>query len=127
MRKNLATAVTTRTSVPFFIVGAQRSGTTMFRLMLNQHPELAVPFESGFITIFYRRLGEYGDLTTEENVRRLLGDIADFPLVKKGGYIEAVEAVPALTGEHQIDGAGPEQVQGLPSVGDVLEFAVFAA
>src|SRR5436305_2721066 len=93
MRKNLPTAVTTRTVAPFFIVGAQRSGTTMFRLMLNQHPELAVPFESGFITIFYRRLGEYGDLTTEENVRRLLGDIADFPLVIKGGYIEAVEAV----------------------------------
>ena len=93
MRKNLTTAVTTRTSAPFFIVGAQRSGTTMFRLMLNQHPELAVPFESGFITIFYRRLGEYGDLTTEENVRRLLGDIAEFPLVKKGGYVEDVEAI----------------------------------
>src|SRR5437773_2691307 len=103
MRKNLTTAVTTRpakqmersqrTLAPFFIVGAERSGTTMFRLMLNQHSELAVPFESGFITIFYRRLGQYGDLTTQENVRSLLGDIAEFPLAKKGGYVEDVDAI----------------------------------
>jgi hypothetical protein len=52
-----------------------------------------VPFESGFITIFYRRLGQYGDPPTQENVRRRLGDIAAFPLVKKGGYVEDVEVI----------------------------------
>ena len=65
----------------------------MFRRMLDQHPELAVPFESGFITIFYRRLGQYGDLPTQENIRSLPGDIAEFPLVQKGGYVEDVEAI----------------------------------
>jgi hypothetical protein len=34
---------------PFFIVGADRSGTTMLRLMLNRHPELAIPPESHFL------------------------------------------------------------------------------
>ncbi|MFN2594520.1 MAG: sulfotransferase [Actinomycetota bacterium] len=36
-------------SAPFFIVGSARSGTTMLRLMLNAHPEVAVPPESRFI------------------------------------------------------------------------------
>jgi hypothetical protein len=34
----------------FFIVGSARSGTTLLRLMLNAHPEVAVPPESRFIT-----------------------------------------------------------------------------
>jgi len=34
---------------PFFVVGAQRSGTTLLRLMLDRHPRLAVPHESHFI------------------------------------------------------------------------------
>ena len=33
---------------PVFIIGAQRSGTTLLRLMLNAHPEIAIPEEGGF-------------------------------------------------------------------------------
>ena len=35
---------------PFFIVGSARSGTTLLRMMLNAHPDVAVPPESRFIT-----------------------------------------------------------------------------
>jgi hypothetical protein len=35
---------------PFFIVGSARSGTTLLRLILNAHPEVAVPPESRFVT-----------------------------------------------------------------------------
>jgi hypothetical protein len=34
-----------------FIVGAPRSGTTLLRLMLDAHPELAIPPETGFLTL----------------------------------------------------------------------------
>ncbi len=34
---------------PFFIVGCARSGTTILRLMLNEHSRLHVPYESHFI------------------------------------------------------------------------------
>ncbi len=34
---------------PVFVVGAQRSGTTMLRLMLNAHSCLAIPFELDFL------------------------------------------------------------------------------
>jgi len=32
-----------------FVVGATRSGTTLLRLMLDAHPDLAIPFETHFI------------------------------------------------------------------------------
>jgi Sulfotransferase family len=38
----------------FFIVGSARSGTTMLRLMMNAHPEVAVPPESRFIVELWR-------------------------------------------------------------------------
>jgi hypothetical protein len=34
---------------PFFVVGCERSGTTLVRLMLDSHPHLAVPPESHFV------------------------------------------------------------------------------
>jgi Sulfotransferase family len=37
----------------FFIVGSARSGTTLLRVMLNAHSEIAVPPESRFITELY--------------------------------------------------------------------------
>ena len=33
---------------PIFILGAQRSGTTLLRLMLNSHSKIAIPEEGGF-------------------------------------------------------------------------------
>lgn len=35
--------------LPLFIIGAQRSGTTLLRLLLNAHPELGVPEEARFL------------------------------------------------------------------------------
>ena len=78
---------------PFFIVGAQRSGTTMLRLMLNSHPDVAIPFESVFIVEFFRRLDAYGDLGDPRNAARLLDDIASHRMVKKGGLITDRDAI----------------------------------
>ena len=43
-------------TAPFFVVGSERSGTTMIRLMLNRHSRLCVPPESHFVTRLYDRL-----------------------------------------------------------------------
>lgn len=40
-------------SYPFFILGNPRSGTSLFRLMLNNHPGLVVPPECGFAEWLY--------------------------------------------------------------------------
>src|SRR5581483_4079891 len=36
---------------PIFIVGANGSGTTLLRLMLDSHPNLAIPPETGFLRL----------------------------------------------------------------------------
>ena len=55
-----------------FIVGVPRSGTTLLRLMLGAHPELAIPPETGWGLVAPRIAAEGGgpaDLT--EALRRL--------------------------------------------------------
>lgn len=91
--KDVTTNAPHSSRAPFFVVGAQRSGTTMLRLMLNNHPRLAVPFESGFIPVFFRRLAEYGNLAEPANVARLLKDICLHPKVEKGGLVPDTGAV----------------------------------
>ena len=41
---------------PFFIIGSGRSGTTMLRLMLNDHPRIRVPRETNFLPKLMERL-----------------------------------------------------------------------
>ncbi|MBN7797437.1 sulfotransferase family protein [Parahaliea mediterranea] len=82
-------------AAPVFILGAQRSGTTMLRLMLNAHGRLCVPHESVFITELYPRLDEFGDLSQRENRCRLIDVIAAHPQVKKGGLVVDIERLKA--------------------------------
>ena len=81
------------TAPPVFIVGAARSGTTMLRLMLNNHPHLAIPFESGFIPWIYRRIDEYGDLRDRANRSRVLSDIEDHHVAKIGDLVADRDAI----------------------------------
>ncbi|KXK25835.1 MAG: Sulfotransferase domain protein [candidate division WS6 bacterium OLB20] len=50
---------------PVFIIGAERSGTTLLRLMLNAHPDLAIPPESLFVDELYRTFSGK-DLTRQD-------------------------------------------------------------
>ena len=43
-----------------FVVGATRSGTTLLRLMLDAHPELAIPSETHFIPELVRARDKHG-------------------------------------------------------------------
>jgi hypothetical protein len=63
-------------SAPFFVVGFQRSGTTVLRLMLNAHPELAIPHDSAQLWLNYRRLvARYNNLRAAEDVRAMIDDL----------------------------------------------------
>src|SRR3546814_20301194 len=72
---------------PVFLLGSQRSGTTMLRLMLNNHPSLSIPHESAFITICFRRLSQHGDLGQKDTARNLLPDVMRHPLVRRGQLV----------------------------------------
>lgn len=61
---------------PVFIVGFQRSGTTLLRVMLNSHPDLAIPLDTtGLWDRYERKLDSYGDLSAEPGRSRIVGDL----------------------------------------------------
>lgn len=62
------------TQKPVFILGAPRSGTT-FLASLLQRTHYGAPFETHFITKYYKKLGQYGDIHQLSNFNRLLNDI----------------------------------------------------
>jgi hypothetical protein len=59
---------------PIFIIGFDRSGTTLLSGMLDSHEDLAIPYESHFIPKYARLAGNYdfGDL---ESKRKLVREI----------------------------------------------------
>jgi hypothetical protein len=54
-----------------FVVGAARSGTTLLRLMLDAHPELAIPPETGFLAACAKLRGR-GDKLRERFFRTVV-------------------------------------------------------
>jgi hypothetical protein len=76
---------------PFFIVGADRSGTTLLLVMLDRHPDVAIPGEGHFIPILWRQRDRYGTDDRVEDVDRFLLDLAAFPTFRYWGL--SVESV----------------------------------
>jgi hypothetical protein len=60
------------------VVGSPRSGTTLLRFMLDSHPELAIPPETGFLTLGPRLRGR-GDALRERFFRAIVGHPAPVP------------------------------------------------
>ncbi len=76
---------------PIFICGALRSGTTLFRLMLDQHPEMSNPGEFDFL--FECRRGESGHYDLEKYLNNLSTDRI---FLASGLKIRNQESYPAL-------------------------------
>jgi Sulfotransferase family len=53
-------------AAPVFIVGSMRSGTTLLRLMLNEHPDVAIPAESHFLSLLFDRFDPAAQLSGPE-------------------------------------------------------------
>ncbi|MFH0984455.1 MAG: sulfotransferase [Candidatus Omnitrophota bacterium] len=61
---------------PIFIVGTERSGTNLLRLILNSHPHIAVPHPPHIMKNFSRLEPLYSDLSKDVNFKRLIKDVA---------------------------------------------------
>jgi len=64
-----------RDNSPIFIIGTERSGTNLLRLMLNSHSAIAVPHPPHIMKFFAPLEKYYGDLEKDENFRRLVDDV----------------------------------------------------
>lgn len=64
---------------PFFIVGFQRSGTTLLRLMLDSHPDVAIPLDTAGLWARYAETveGEFNGLRSSGDVRRITEALLD--------------------------------------------------
>jgi hypothetical protein len=67
---------------PIFILGAPRSGTT-FLASLLENTEYGAPFETHFITKYYKQLSNYGDINEYEKFQILLTDILNERAVRQ--------------------------------------------
>ncbi len=63
---------------PILIIGTQRSGSNLFRLMLNQLGQIAAPHPPHILQLFFPLLDKYGDLNKAENYAALAADLCAF-------------------------------------------------
>ena len=61
--------------MPIFMIGTQRSGSNLLRLMLNQLPEIAAPHPPHILQRFMPLLPAYGDLAADANFGQLVEDV----------------------------------------------------
>lgn len=57
------------------MIGTQRSGSNLLRLMLDQIPEIFGPHPPHALITFYPLLHHYGDLSDDENFKALIADV----------------------------------------------------
>ncbi len=57
------------------IIGTQRSGSNLLRLMLNQIDEISAPHPPHILQRFYPLLPHYGDLSNNQNFKILVDDV----------------------------------------------------
>ena len=80
-----------RAGAPIFIIGTERSGSNLLRLILNAHPEIAAPHPPHFMAYFGRLEELYGDLDVSTNFERLIEDL----LAHLRGHIHPWAHVPS--------------------------------
>ena len=61
--------------MPIFMIGTQRSGSNLLRLMLNQLPEVAAPHPPHILQRLMPMVAGYGDLQVQANFMRLVEDV----------------------------------------------------
>ena len=87
-------------SEPIYIVSAPRSGSTLLRLILDNHPNIAIPPPGYLFNLIYPYLYSYGDLGRDQNFRELIEDILETPTIKRWSIEVSVEQILADVREH---------------------------
>src|SRR4051794_9782979 len=78
---------------PFFIVGNDRSGTTMLRLILDRGPDVAIPPESMFLTDFAPAF-DRGEPRSAQAATRFMEEVWTHPKVRLWQLPGPAPAVP---------------------------------
>ena len=60
------------------LIGTQRSGSNLFRLMVDQLDEIIAPHPPHILSTFFPILNKYGNLEKNKNVDRLISDVIEW-------------------------------------------------
>ena len=63
---------------PVLIIGTQRSGSNLLRIMLNQLEEISAPHPPHILQVFIPLLTKYGKLEIDSNFKTLITDVCRF-------------------------------------------------
>ncbi len=81
--------------MPLFMIGTQRSGSNLLRLMLNQLPEIAAPHPPHILQRMMPVLPLYGDLGRNGSFKRLVDDVCRLvelnPVAWSGVTLDRIE------------------------------------
>lgn len=92
---------------PIFIIGAQRSGTTLLRYILSSHPRIYIPPESNFIPRYFGA-DPIGTFSREQAIQ-IVQEILTYRMFFKDWTHEPIDAesfvdsLPHLTPEYFVD------------------------
>jgi hypothetical protein len=89
---------------PIFLVSSPRSGSTLLRLILDAHPNIAIPPPGYLFHFLYPYLYSYGDLSEADNFRALIEDFLEVPTLKKWPIEVTVDGVMAGSRERSFRG-----------------------
>lgn len=67
-------------SPPIFVVGFQRSGTTLLQALLGAHPRIAAPPEIYYVARVAEHADYFGDLCEDDNLEKALHEALNPPL-----------------------------------------------
>jgi hypothetical protein len=70
----------------FFVIGVNRSGTTLLSLALDSHSSIAIPYESHFFIDYFTRKGKPFDLTGQSGRRGLVSTMLEEAGFKQWDY-----------------------------------------
>ena len=65
----------TTSNAPIFIVGTERSGSNLLRLLLDSHSRISIPHPPHIMRYFAPLEAGYGDLSDRRNLQRLTQDV----------------------------------------------------
>jgi len=85
---------------PVFVVGVDRSGTTLLSLIISSHPLIAIPYESHFIVAMAEKYGTDTAPLSASKQQDLLADIINQPYVKDWDYQINAENIELTPGDN---------------------------
>ena len=95
------------TDAPLFIIGTERSGSNLLRLVLDAHPRITVPHPPHVMNYFGAIEERYGDLSVPASRRRAARHMAELVCI----HIHPWDITPSV--ERLVEEADPPDLFGL--------------